>query len=140
MYLLDTCVFSELTKKQPSEKVTEWLLERDEKLFFVSAMTFGEIKKGIEKMTDAARRKKLERWVDEFLTPRFWNRMLAIDGRVANVWGHLVAKSEKKGRALPTVDSLIAATAITHDLLIVTRNTKDFEGLNLELVNPWEDS
>lgn len=138
MYLLDTCLFSELTKKIPSEKVTQWLLARDEMLFYVSAMTFGEIKKGVEKVTDTARKKKLERWVGEFLIPRFWNRMIAIDGRVANDWGQLVAKSEKKGRILPTVDSLIAATAITHDLSIVTRNTKDFEGLGIELVNPWE--
>ena len=112
MYLLDTCLFSELTKKIPSEKVTQWLLARDEMLFYVSAMTFGEIKKGVEKVTDTARKK--------------------------NDWGQLVAKSEKKGRILPTVDSLIAATAITHDLSIVTRNTKDFEGLGIELVNPWE--
>lgn len=138
MYLLDTCVFSELTKKTPSENVTEWLLGRDELLFFVSAMTFGEIKKGVEKVTDSSRKKKLERWVGEFLIPRFWNRLLVIDGRVANCWGQLIAKSEKKGRVLPTVDSLIAATALTHDLSIVTRNTKDFENIGIQIINPWD--
>jgi len=139
MYLLDTCVFSELTKKKPSENVTNWLLGRDEMLFFASAITFGEIKKGVEKMADTARRTKLEQWVDEFLIPRFFNRMLAIDARVADTWGQLVAKSEKKGRILPTVDSLIAATAITHSLRIVTRNTKDFEGLGVLVINPWNE-
>lgn len=138
MYLLDTCVFSELTKKQPSESVTDWLLGREEALYYVSAMTFGEIKKGVEKMEDSSRRKKLEHWVDEFLIPRFWSRILAIDSRVANIWGPLVAKAEKKGRVLPTIDSLIAATALTHGLHIVTRNSKDFDGLGISLINPWD--
>ncbi|MFI5343911.1 MAG: type II toxin-antitoxin system VapC family toxin [Chlamydiales bacterium] len=137
MYLLDTCVFSELTKKEPSQKVTQWILERDEGLFSVSALTFGEIKKGIEKMTDATRKKKLETWFHEFLIPRFWHRLIAIDGQVANTWGQLIAKAEKKGRVIPTIDSLIAASAITHNLHIVTRNTKDFDGLHLSIINPW---
>lgn len=138
MYLLDTCIFSELTKKEPSSSVTDWLREKDERLFFVSAMTFGEIKKDIERVTETARKKKLESWLREFLIPRFWERILPINGQVANVWGEYVAASEKKGRVLPTIDSLIAATAITHDLHIVTRNIRDFYGLQLSVINPWE--
>lgn len=138
MYLLDTCIFSELTKKDPSKKVADWLTEKDENLFFVSAMTFGEIKKGIERVTDTERKKKLEGWFREFLIPRFWEKILPINGQVANVWGEYVANSEKKGRILPTIDSIIAATAITHDLHIVTRNVKDFQGLLLPVINPWE--
>jgi predicted nucleic acid-binding protein len=138
MYLLDTCVFSELIKKDPSKNVTDWILARDERLFAVSALTFGEIKKGIEKLTEATRKKKLELWFQDFLIPRFWNQMVVIDSQVANTWGELIAKAEKKGRILPTIDSLIAATAVTHNLHIVTRNTKDFEGFHLTIINPWE--
>ena len=138
MYLLDTCVFSELIKKEPSKNVTEWILERDDRLFYVSALTFGEIKKGIEKVTEAQRKSKLELWYQDFLIPRFWDRLLAVDGKVAETWGELIAKAERKGRVLPTIDSLIAASALAHNLHIVTRNTKDFEGLHLSLVNPWQ--
>lgn len=137
MYLLDTCVFSELIKKIPSKSVTDWILERDERLFFVSALTFAEIQKGIEKMGESAKKKKLETWYQDFLVPRFWDRLVAIDGAVANTWTRIMAHSEKNGRVLPTIDSLIGASAITHNLHIVTRNTKDFEGLQLTLVNPW---
>ena len=137
MYLLDTCLFSELIKKDPSKKVTEWLLERDEGLFYVSALTFGEIRKGIEKMPESARKNKLEIWFQDFLIPRFWHRMLTIDGQVATIWGHLIAQAEKKGKIIPTIDSLIAATASAHQLQLVTRNIKDFVGLDIELVNPW---
>jgi len=139
MYLLDTCVFSELIKKDPTKNVTDWILARDERLFSVCALTFGEITKGIEKLNEPTRRKKLELWVQDFLVPRFWNRIIVIDGQVANTWGELVAKAEKKGRVLPTIDSLIAATAITHNLHLVTRNTKDFEGFHLSIINPWNE-
>lgn len=137
MYLLDTCLFSELIKKEPSQSVIDWILEKDDSLFFVSSLTFGEIKKGIEKMAESTLKKKLEAWYQEFLIPRFWHRIIAIDGQVANTWGQLIAKAEKKGRVLPTIDSLIAATGITHNLHLVTRNTKDFQGLNISIINPW---
>lgn len=137
MYLLDTCVLSELTKKEPSKSVIKWILERDEALFYVSSLTFGEIRKGIEKFTEATKKSKLEVWFQDFLIPRFSHRLLAIDGSVAETWGLLIAKEENKGRVLPTIDGLIAATAITHKLHIVTRNSKDFEGLNISLINPW---
>lgn len=138
MYLLDTCLFSELIKKEPSKKVIKWIFGKDEKLFFVSALTFGEIKKGIEKVTDTSRKKKLEMWMQEYLFPRFKDRLLDVDLPVAMAWGNIVANSEKKGRVIPTIDSLLAATAITHNLHLVTRNVKDFTDLNLVIINPWE--
>ncbi|MBS0656427.1 MAG: type II toxin-antitoxin system VapC family toxin [Verrucomicrobia bacterium] len=137
MYLLDTCVFSELIKKEASLSVIEWVLGKDDNLFSVCSLTFGEIRKGIEKMAESARKKKLEAWYQEFLIPRFWHRIVPIDGQVAGVWGELIAKAEKKGRVLPTIDSLIAAACITHNLHLVTRNIKDFQGLDLTIVNPW---
>ena len=139
MYLLDTCVFSELIKKKPSLSVTRWILERNELLFSVSALTFGEIKKGINLAQDPNRKKNLQMWLEDFIIPRFWSRIVTIDGAVALAWGELIANQAKVGRVLPTIDSLIAASAIAHNLQIVTRNTKDFEGLNIPIVNPWED-
>ena len=139
MYLLDTCVFSELIKKKPFTCVTDWILNNDEKLFYTSVLTFGEIKKGIEKITDSSRKKKLDVWFEDFLIPRFLHRLLVLDAQVANTWGQLIAKSEKNGRVLPTIDSLIVATAIAHNLHIVTRNAKDFQGLNILIINPWEE-
>lgn len=138
MYLLDTCVFSELIKKKPAPSVTRWILERDEILFSVSALTFGEIKKGIANVQDAKRKETLEMWLQDFVIPRFWSRIIPIDGPVALAWGELVAMQGRTGRLIPTIDSLIAASAIAHQLQIVTRNTKDFEGLNIQLINPWE--
>lgn len=138
MYLLDTCVFSELMKKKPAPSVTQWILERNEILFSVSALSFGEIKKGIDKAEDVKRKETLQMWLQDFVIPRFWSRIITIDGAVALAWGELMAKHGKVGRVIPTIDSLIAASAITHHLQIVTRNTKDFEGLNIPLINPWE--
>lgn len=139
MYLLDTCIFSELIKKKPVLSVTHWLSERDESLFSVSVLTFGEIKKGIEKLPDIQKRKKLQAWFLDFMIPRYRNRLVAIDESVAMAWGDIVAKTNKTGRVLPTIDSLIAASAIAHRLTIVTRNTKDFEGLDIPLINPWNE-
>lgn len=139
MYLLDTCVFSELIKKKPASSVTQWISERNEGLFSVSALTFGEIKKGIDKTPDAKRKETLQIWLQDFVIPRFWSRIIPIDGDVAIAWGELIAKEERKGRVIPTIDSLIAASAITHNLHVVTRNIKDFEGLNIQLVNPWKE-
>lgn len=138
MYLLDTCVFSELIKKKPSLSVTRWILERNEMLFCVSALTFGEIKKGVNLAQDPQQKKKLQMWLEDFVIPRFWSRIIPIDGAVAIAWGELIANQAKVGRPLPTIDSLIAASAIVHNLQIVTRNTKDFEGLNIPIVNPWD--
>ena len=115
-----------------------WILERNEILFSVSALTFGEIKKGIDKAQDVKRKETLQMWLQDFVIPRFWFTIITIDGTVALAWGELIAKHEKTGRVIPTIDSLIAASAIAHNLQIVTRNTKDFEGLNIPLINPWE--
>lgn len=139
MYLLDTCIFSELIKKQPSPSVVQWISERNEMLFSVSALTFGEIRKGIDRLEDPKRRKSLEMWLQDFVIPRFWSRIIAIDGTVALVWGELMAKFGKIGRVVPAIDSLIAASALAHNLQIVTRNVKDFERLDIKLVNPWNE-
>ncbi len=83
------------------------------------------------------RKRKLNRWVKEDLSQRFKNRVLNITMEEVNKWGKILSSSEKKGKPLPAIDSLIAATALVHDLSVVTRNTQDLEESGVEVINPW---
>jgi predicted nucleic acid-binding protein len=98
-------------------------------------LTLGEIRKGIEAARDAARRRALLDWLETELPTFFTGRILPIDRAVADRWGRLLAAA---GRPLPAIDSLLAATALEHDLVLVTRNVKDFAGLPVEVFNPWQ--
>lgn len=138
-YLLDTCVFSELVARRPNENVAAWLSGARPTQLYVSAITIGEIKRGIEKLPDDARRKQtLSEWLEEDLLVRFQGRVLVLDTPVLLEWGRLVAGLERRGRKLPALDSLIAAQALYHRHDLVTRNVRDFPDTGLELFNPWE--
>ena len=121
-YLLDTCVLSELVKKKPDQRVIEWISDIEESKLFISALTIGEIHKGIEKMSNNGRRKVLSQWVDEDLQERFRGRIIPFDLQVAAVWGKMQAKAEMSGKTMPIIDGMIVATAIRHSLAVVTRN------------------
>lgn len=136
-YLIDTCCISELVKNKPNPKVVKWFADRDELFMYLSVITFGELRKGIEKLPDSKKKKELNRWVKENLNQRFKNRVLTITIEEVNKWGEILAAAEKDGRPLPAIDSLIAATALVHDLTVVTRNTQDMEGSGVEVINPW---
>jgi len=136
-YLLDTCVISELVHRRPNAAVVDWLGETDERQLFLSAITIGEIQRGIARLPEGTRRQELGAWLSEDLLNRFRGRLLAIDTAVMLTWGTLVAELEAAGRTLPAMDSLIAALARHHHLHLVTRNEKDFEGAGLTIVNPW---
>ena len=103
----------------------------------VSIITLAEIQKGIELLAEGRRCAQLERWLAQDLETWFSGRILPVDRKVAMRWASLVAHGSRAGRPLPTVDSLIAATALAYGLMIVTRNTKDFEGIGATIVNPW---
>ena len=137
MYLLDTCVLSELTKRRPEPAVIEWVDAVDEASLFISVITVGEIRKGIARLAHSARRGELETWLEMDLLGRFANRILPFDVETLLFWGALTARLEGEGRPLPAVDSLIAATSLHNHLALVTRNVKDFEGTGLVIVNPW---
>ena len=136
-YLLDTCVISELIAKRPSPQVVEWLDGVEDERIQLSVITIGEIKRGIEKLPDSAKKQTLADWLSGDLLLRFRGRILAIDTAVILRWGELTARLEGAGRPLPAMDSLIAALALTHNLHLVTRNEKDFAGTGVVVVNPW---
>ena len=136
-YLIDTCCISELVKKKPNPNVLKWFADQDELSMFLSVITFGELRKGIEKLSDSKKKQELNQWVKEDLNHRFKNRVLNINMEEVNRWGKILATAEKNGKPLPAIDSLIAATAQVHDLTVVTRNTQDMEGSGVEVINPW---
>jgi tRNA(fMet)-specific endonuclease VapC len=138
-YLLDTCVISELVSKQPDKSVLRWIDEVDDQLVYLSVITIGEIKRGIEKLSESRRKDRFDKWLSEDLLIRFDDRILTIDIPVIFTWGGLVARLESLGRPIPAIDSLIAAIALHHELQLVTRNEKDFAGTGLTIVNPWDE-
>ena len=133
-WLLDTNVISELTRPIPDPDVARWLGEHEDE-FFLSTLTLGEIHKGILALPESARRRRLASWFDQEIRPWFAGRLLAVDERVALRWGRLLAEA---GRPLPAIDSLLAATALTHGLTLATRNTADMARTGVSLFNPWE--
>ena len=133
-YLLDTNVLSELRRKTPDIGVVEWFARRPASTLFLSVLTIGELRKGIEGLRDVERRSALTDWLETDLPGFFAGRILAIDTQVADRWGKLVAAA---GRPWPAIDSLLGATAAQHGLSIVTRNGRDFADLGLDVINPW---
>lgn len=139
-YLIDTNVLSELRRKLPDANVVAWFEGRARQSLHLSVLTLGEIRKGIERLNDpagATRQQSLNDWLEQDLPTFFLGRVLPIDSGVADRWGHLLAHA---GRPLPAIDSLLAATALHHNLTLVTRNVKDFAGTNVHLINPWDGS
>ncbi|MCE5312339.1 MAG: type II toxin-antitoxin system VapC family toxin [Nitrospiraceae bacterium] len=133
-YLIDTNVVSETVRKQPNKSVIKWLETVPPEALFISVLTLGEIRKGIEGILDKKRREKLRIWLEHDLSEWFDGRVLPVDIDVADRWGRLIAEA---GRPVPAIDSLLAATAIHHELRLVTRNASDFEFQGLEVINPW---
>lgn len=136
-YLLDTCVISELVAKQPNPHVLEWIDSIDADEVYISVITIGEITKGIEKLPTSKRREELSDWLENELLIRFQANLIELDVNILIQWGKLNARLEISGQRAPAIDSLIAATALEHDLILVTRNESDFTGTGVELLNPW---
>jgi predicted nucleic acid-binding protein len=135
-YLIDTCALSELIRPTPSPLVIRWFEAAPQTALFISALTLGEIRKGVEKLPGGPRRAQIAAWLEIELPDWFGDRVLAVDATVADEWGRLTARA---GPQLPAIDGLIAATALRHRLTIVTRNVGDFVKSGVEIVNPWED-
>ncbi len=139
-YLLDTNVVSEFNRAQmPHPRVVQWFERTSEAQFHISVLTLAEIEKGILILDEGKKRRDPQQWFESELKARFSGRILPLDEAVASQWARFVAALLKQGRPLPTIDSLLMATALAHRLTLVTRNTKDFATLGVDLINPWQE-
>lgn len=139
-YLLDTNVISELMKRRPSRRVTDWVDATAEALLHLSVITLGEVRKGIDLLDDAdPKRAALQSWLDHDLRIRFSDRLLDFDAGVAERWGQLEAIAKKRRVTLPTIDAQLAATALHRGLTFVTRNAADVRPTGVPVFNPWSN-
>jgi toxin FitB len=136
-FLVDTNVISEFVKPQPDAQVIRWLESADPESLFASVITFGEIRLGIEDLAPGKRRADLEQWFDQGLPQWFEDHLLPVTKAIVDRWGRLTIQAKRRGVTITTADGLITATALEHDLAIVTRNVKDFAETGATVLNPW---
>jgi len=136
-YLLDTCLVSELVCVRPNPTVAAWIAAQQEDRLFLSVLTLGELRKGIERLADGAKRTRLTSWLDGELKLRFSGRLLPVDDEVAERWGLVCAQASRRGATVPVLDGLIAATALVHGMTVVTRNTSDMQATGALVFDPW---
>ena len=138
-YLLDTCIISDLVKPIPNTQVTDWLHAVTSGALFLSVLTIGEVRKGLAKLPDSKKKKRLTLWLNT-LMEEYKERILPIDLTVSENWGTIQGNAEKVGTPMSTIDGLIAATATasTHKLILVTRNERDFTPGQITIINPWK--
>lgn len=137
-YLLDTNVVSELTKLQPEPRIVSWFQATSEELLYLSVLTIGEIRKGIDSLPRSNKRALLESWLANDLVLRFDGRILVVNLDIAERWGLICAQAKTAGASLAVIDGLMAATALHHNLTFVTRNTKDVQVVGINTLNPWQ--
>jgi predicted nucleic acid-binding protein len=137
-FLLDTNVPSELTRSSPNPRVSTWVGAQDSVSLYLSVVSVGEFRKGFCLLPQGRRRMQLEQWLEQFLLPLFSSRILPVTQSIANRWGVLSATCQVRGTPLNTADGMIAATALEHNLTLVTRNVKDFAELRVDLLDPWD--
>ena len=135
-YLLDTNVVSEARRIRPNEHVLHWLAHQPLTATYLSVITLGELEEGISALGETHRAEALRAWLTQ-LEESFVGRILDVDRSVVRTWGRIQAEAKRQGRTPPAIDALIAATAITHELVLVTRNTNDVAALPVETLNPW---
>ena len=133
-FLIDTCALSELTRNNPSPLVSGWFDATPAKSLYLSVLTLGEIRRGVERLASSRRRSRITTWLENELPAWFEQRVLPINGQVADEWGRLTARLKNP---LPAIDGLIAATALYHRLTVVTRNEPDFAPAGVAILNPW---
>jgi predicted nucleic acid-binding protein len=137
-YILDTNVISELVASRPDQKVIDWIQSVDSDHVYLSVIAIGELKKGIDKLSNSERKAMLDHWLREDLMVRFEDHLLPIDVDTMLIWGGLNAQLESIGRPISAIDSLLAATAMRWQFTLVTRNTAHFRQTGINLLNPWE--
>jgi predicted nucleic acid-binding protein len=138
-FLLDTNCISEVVRVKPDPRVLSWMEAAEETVLYLSVLTLGEIRKGVAALTQGKRRTLLESWLEVDFRARFAGRILPIDAAIADRWGALAAEVKAKGPALSAIDGLLAATALHHNLTIVSRNVGDFAHTQVGVLNPWKE-
>lgn len=139
IYLLDTCVISELVRGRPNRGVMEWVGAQREHTLYLSILTIGEIHKGIVMLPDQDRRRqRLVEWLQRDVKERFNDRILGITEEVVLRWGEIDGNAEREGRPIPAIDGLIAATALVAGATIVSRNVDHFGPGGIQILNPWK--
>lgn len=136
-YLLDTCVLSEMVKSAPDAHVIQWLEARKPHELCISAMTWGELQRGIARLPQSKRRSELTVWLEQ-LEAGFEDRILAFDQKASEVWAQMVVQAEAQGKSIAAFDSIIAATARACDCKLVTRNVRDFASAAIDMLDPWQ--
>lgn len=136
-FLLDTNIVSETVRPRPEPAVLDWLEAQVPTDLFLAAQTIGELVRGARKVREQVRRERFERWIERDLARQFDGRVLPFDGLAATVWGHLMGDGDRTGRPPAAADAQIAAVAIQHGMVLVTRNTKNFKHFDLQLLDPW---
>ncbi len=116
----------------------EWMEAADEEMLYLSVLTVGEIRKGVAGLTHGKRRTHLETWLEVELPTRFAGRIMPIDAAIAGRWGLIAGEAKRRGKALPVIDGLLAATALHHSLTVVSRNVSDFAITQVRVLNPWQ--
>jgi predicted nucleic acid-binding protein len=138
-WLLDTNILSELRRLKPERKVLAFVAGQPLELLYVSAVTFAEIRFGIERVADAGRRAELDDWLAHKVRPMFEQRVLAITEDVMFKWRLLVEEGRKAGHTFSQPDLIIAATALHHGLTVVSRDARDYQKAKAPVHNPWSD-
>jgi predicted nucleic acid-binding protein len=137
-FLVDLNIPSELTRNQPEARVADFIRKAGQPNLFLSVMTVGEIRKGIDGLPVSRKRGDLEQWLTIDVRQWFSGRILPVTEAVAERWGQLAAAAKRNGIIVAVVDGVIAATALEHDLTVVTRNVRDFAHLGVSVLNRWE--
>jgi predicted nucleic acid-binding protein len=137
-YLLDTCALSETVRRRPDPRVLECLRRLPQADCYLSVLTLGEIRGGLTLLPESKRKQQLQAWLEEALPGDFRHRILPVTSEIALRWGETTAQAQSKGRILPAIDGLIAATAQEHRLVVVTRNVRHMKFSGVQVLNPWE--
>ena len=136
-FLLDTNVVSETMRKQPSAVVLDWVAAQVTASLFISAVTLGELRRGALLLGPGKKRNALLLWIETGIKADFADRILPVGIAVMERWAELQIATQKAGRSLPLMDSLLAATALAHGLTLATRNLADFQAAGVPLLDPW---
>ncbi len=137
-WLLDTNILSELRRPKPEPKVVDFIAGQALDRLYVSAVTFAEIRFGIELVGDAARRAELNDWLTHKVRPMFDRRVLPVSEDIMFKWRLLVEEGRKAGHTFSQPNLIIGATALQHGLILVSRDTGDLEGARVAVFNPWQ--